>query len=71
MRSGENLPMPQRAGIFTIRKAELSRDRIVCLWIAPNSGGNTGFVQCGQDYVPFNLWSLVKLDDRWQFITED
>jgi hypothetical protein len=71
VKSGENLHTPQRAGLFTIQKAELSHNGIVCLWIEPNAGGSTGFVQCRRDYVPFNLWSLVKLDDRWQFITED
>jgi hypothetical protein len=28
-------------------------------------------VQCAPDHVPFNLWSMISLDDRWQFIAED
>ena len=71
VRAGDPLEMPQRVGLFTVRKAEVSHDDVVCLWIIPNPSGSTGFVQCGRDHVPFNLWSLVKLDDHWQFISED
>jgi uncharacterized membrane protein SirB2 len=71
VRNGEHITMPLRAGLFTIRRAELSPDGIVCLWTRPNPGGSTGFVQCPRDHVPFNLWSIIRLDDRWQFISED
>ena len=71
VRAGEQLHMPQRVGLFTVRKAEVSRQGVVCLWTLPNPAGSTGFVHCGRDHVPFNLWSLVKLDDHWQFISED
>lgn len=71
IRDGKNLTLPQRIGLFTVRKAEISHDGIVCLWTRPAAGGNTGFVQCSRDHVPFNLWSMVKLDNRWQFISED
>jgi hypothetical protein len=71
IRSGEHVTTPLRAGLFTIQRAELSHHGIVCLWTQPNPGGSTGFVQCRRDYVPFNLWSMVRLDDRWQFISED
>jgi hypothetical protein len=71
VRTGEHISTPMRAGLFTIRSAELSHDGIVCLWTHLNPGGNTGFVQCRPEYVPFNLWSMVRLDDRWQFISED
>src|SRR6185437_13837347 len=57
VRTGEHLPTPLRAGLFTIRSAELSHDGIVCLWTHPNPGGSAGFVQCRRDNVPFNLWS--------------
>lgn len=71
VREGKGLPLPQRIGFFTIQKAEVSHTDVVCLWTRPASSGNTGFVQCKRDYVPFNLWSVVKLDDGWQFIAED
>ena len=71
IRSGEHVTTPLRAGLFTIQRAELSHHGIVCLWTEPHPSGSTGFVQCRRDYVPFNLWSIVRLDDRWQFISED
>jgi hypothetical protein len=71
VRSGEHVATPLRAGLFTVQRAELSYHGIVCLWTHPDPAGSTGFVQCRRDYVPFNLWSIVRLDDRWQFISED
>jgi len=71
IRDGKSVTLPQRIGLFTIREAEISRTGVVCLWTRPAAGGNTGFVQCSRDYVPFNLWSMVKLDNKWQFISED
>jgi hypothetical protein len=71
VQSGEQIKTPVNAGFFIVQRAELSRERIVCLWTEPNPGGNTGFVQCRPDYVPFNLWSMVRLDNYWQFIAED
>jgi len=62
---------PQRVGLVMIRKAEVYHNGIICLWTGLNPNGKTGFVQCGPDYVPFNLWSMVRLDARWQFISED
>ena len=37
---------------------------VVCLWTRPHPAGSRGFVQCRRDYVPFNLWSSIPLDDR-------
>jgi hypothetical protein len=71
VRNGENVTMPLRAGLFTIRRAERSQQGIVCLWTQPNPSGSMGFVQCPRNHVPFNLWSIIRLDDRWQFISED
>jgi drug/metabolite transporter (DMT)-like permease len=71
VRKGEPVTAPMRVGFFTIERAELSGRGIVCLWTHVASGGNTGFVQCPPDHVPFNLWSIVRLDNRWQFISED
>jgi|SRR6185503_16327735 len=70
VRAGEEVT-PQRVGLVKIRRAEVYHNGIVCLWTGLNAGGYTGFVQCGPDYVPFNLWSIVRLDARWQFISED
>src|SRR5437870_4867916 len=71
VRAGEDVTSPRRVGVFTIRRAELYYNGIVCLWTDPQPAGNTGFVQCGRDHVPFSLWSIVRLDDGWQFISED
>jgi hypothetical protein len=70
VRAGEQVK-PQRVGLVMIRKAEVYHNGIVCLWTGLNPSGKTGFVQCGPDDVPFNLWSMVRLDARWQFISED
>jgi cytochrome c oxidase subunit IV len=71
VRAGEVVATPVHVGFFIIRRAELSRSDIVCLWTDPDPAGSTGFVQCRPDYVPFNLWSQIRLDDHWQFISED
>ena len=55
-----------------IKRAELSRNGIVCLWTDPQPGGNAGLVQCDSDRAEsFNLFEQMRLDDRWQFIRED
>lgn len=71
VRNGEQIKKPMRVGLLTIQRAQLSEHGIVCLWLRPCLGGSTGFVQCRRDYVPFNLWSIIRLDDHWQFISED
>lgn len=71
VRAGGQISTPVRAGFFTIKRLEISAHNIVCLWTYPRPAGNTGFVQCRRDYVPFNLWSLIRLDNDWQFISED
>lgn len=68
---GESFSQPKRVGLFTIEKAEVNHSGIVCLWTREDPGGNSGFVQCGPERVPFNLWSMVRLDGRWQWIAED
>jgi hypothetical protein len=70
VRAGEQMK-PQRIGLVTIRKAEVYYNGIVCLWTDLNPSGYTGFVQCAPDSMPFNLWSMIRLDARWQFISED
>ena len=69
--AGEQVPCPCWAGIIRVKKAELSRQHIACLWTRPNPAGNTGFVQTSPGYIPFNLWSHTKIDEKWQFISED
>ena len=72
VRSGERVSTPSRIGLFRIRQAELSNGGVVCLWTDLDPAGHTGFVQCDQDKaVKFNLWSIIPLEDRWQFISED
>src|SRR5262249_32507588 len=71
VQAGQRLARPTRVGLFRVVQAEVRRDGIVCLWVDRNPAGKAGFVRCGPDHVPFNLWSMVRLDDRWQFIAED
>ena len=71
VRSGERIVTPIRAGLFQIRRIEVSNHKVICLWTAVDPSGNTGFVQCPPGQVPFNLLSIVQLDDQWQFISED
>lgn len=71
VRAGQSLMTPARVGLFTIVETQVSRHGIVCFWVDANPGGKTGFVQCGPDHVPFNLWSMLSLNDRWQFVSED
>ena len=70
VRAGEQVK-PQRVGFVKIRRAEIYYNGIVCLWTGLNPNGKTGFVQCGPNHVPFNLWSMIRLDAHWQFISED
>jgi hypothetical protein len=69
--SGRPAAGPVRVGLFTVKQVEVNRHGIVCLWVDTDPAGRTGFVQCGPVHVPFNLWSMIILDDRWQFIAED
>lgn len=71
VRAGQPFEGPKRVGLFTVVEAEMNQHGIVCLWVNADPKGKTGFVQCGPDHIPFNLWSMVSLDDRWQFISED
>ncbi len=71
IRNYEDIKTPARIGLFAIQKAELNGNGIVCLWTETSDGGNTGFILCDKGNVPFNLWSIVHLDGRWKFISED
>jgi hypothetical protein len=71
----------QRAGLFTIRQAEVRTSggqQYVCLWTDLGAMGYSGFVHlaCNQtrddfNLCDFNLWSELSLDDEWQFVVED
>jgi len=63
--------MPQQVGLIRVRKAEIYWNGITCLWTGDYPGGNIGFVRTPPDKVRFNLWSIVELDNDWQFIGED
>ncbi len=69
--SGDDVSAPRWVGVLRVKKAEVSANGIACLWTQPHPAGNTGFVMTSPDYVPFNLWSHTRIDDRWQFISED
>jgi hypothetical protein len=67
---GESLA-DERVGLFLIRRAEVGPRGIVCLWLDLDPAGRTGLVQTSPDDLPFNLWSVISLSDRWQLIAED
>lgn len=64
---------PFRAGPFRVLHAESVSPHTVCLWIGLDGGGRTGLVRHAGPArdVPLNLWTSVKLDERWQFVHED
>lgn len=68
---GEEVQTPRWIGLFRIETAEVYRNGVVCLWTNDAPAGPTGFVQYAADDLPFNLASHYRLDDRWQFISED
>jgi hypothetical protein len=62
VRAGQQTDAPVRIGLFVIKQTEVSRQGAVCLWTELDPGGNTGFVQCGANSVPLNLWSRIQSD---------
>ena len=71
LRAGESISTPCWVGSIRVKKAELSWRGIPCLWTHPHPNGSDGFVQTPPDYIPFNIWSHTKIDNEWQFISED
>lgn len=67
-RAGEHVQMPVRAGLFTIRRAEIARSQALCLWICNYVGGSVGFVENGR---LGNVGVDVALDDDWHLMSED
>ncbi len=80
LEAGYTLTRPERVGRFLIQKAELRNGR-PCLWLDIDPAGFDGFVRNapraadrslqGPPNTLFNLWSAVRLDDDWAFISED
>lgn len=69
---GRTYPEPIHIGLFSIKKAEVYKlNGKVCLWTDMDPAGKTGFTKCPINNVPFNLWSIIQLDENWQFIAED
>ena len=71
IRNGQTITTPCMVGVFRIANAELHYNNTICLWTDCDPSGKTGFVQCGPDNPPFNLWSHTRLSNSWQFISED
>jgi hypothetical protein len=71
VRAGQQTDAPVRIGLFVIKQTEVSRQGTVCLWTQLDPSGNTGFVQCGANSVPLNLWSRIQLDEQWNLVAED
>ncbi|MEM1241916.1 MAG: hypothetical protein AAGI45_18950 [Cyanobacteria bacterium P01_H01_bin.26] len=76
--SGKTLSTPRRVGWFRIQRIEaagLADNQIdehgLRLWTNLHPSGKTGFVQSSPDDLRFNLWSHFRLDETWQFISED
>ena len=76
--SGKTLSTPRRVGWFRIQQIEApgpAENQIdehgLRLWTNLHPNGKTGFVQSRPDDLSFNLWSYFRLDDTWQFISED
>ena len=68
---GQRTDGPVRAGLFVVKRAEVSRQGRVCLWTELEPDGNTGFVRCGMNGLPVNLWSSIQLDEQWYLVAED
>ena len=71
IRNGQEISTPCMVGAFRIAKAEIYFNDVICFWTDCDPSGQTGFVQCGPNDPPFNLWSHIRLNDSWQFISED
>lgn len=70
---GAAVDCPFRAGPFRVLQAQSVRPGTVCLWLDLDGNGRTGLVRhTGPAHeVAFNVWSGVRLDERWQLLSED
>lgn len=78
VKAGEAIDTPRRIGWFNIERVEAPGPAAnginyhgLRLWTNIHPNGNTGFVQSSPDNLRFNLWSHFRLDETWQFISED
>lgn len=71
VQQGKTPPMPAWAGLFQIKKVEQSGQGIWCFWTHPCPSGSDGFVMTSPAHVPFNLFDMTSLNNRWQYIQED
>jgi hypothetical protein len=72
LQAGTTFPNPIRVGLFAIKKAEVYKlNGKICFWTDLDPAGKTGFTHCPPNDVPFNLWSMIELDEDWQFVSED
>ncbi len=69
--AGNVVSTPFWVGPIRVCKAEQNSKGVVCLWTNDDPNGRTGFVQHKPSQLPFNLWSHMVLNDKWQFISED
>ncbi|MHB0912077.1 MAG: hypothetical protein ACYC2Y_01350 [Armatimonadota bacterium] len=71
LETGERVKTPVWAGLFRINEVEIYRD-IPCLWVGNYPSGGVGLIRTPPDGAyRFNLWEHIRLDDTWQFISED
>jgi hypothetical protein len=72
VQKGSTFSQPFRVGLFRIKRAEIHKyNRKICLWTDLDPAGKTGFARVPPHDVPFNLWSMIELDEDWQFVSED
>lgn len=71
--NGQQITLPARIGLLRIKKAEMNSGGVVCLWTDIDPAGCAGFVKTtlAEAESQFNLWTMIEMDDNWQFIEED
>ena len=72
LQGGKTFPEAVQVGLFRIKRAEVYKlNGRICLWTDLDPAGKTGFTKSPINDVPFNLWSIIELNEDWQFISED
>lgn len=71
LRAGERIDAPVHAGALTVRRAEISRQGLVCLWTCLDDSGRTGFVRAAPEGLPVHLWTWTRMDEDWHLVAED
>jgi hypothetical protein len=77
LEKGQSVSTPVRVGLLRIRRAGVgstpNRKGVVCLCTVEPGGDFEGFARTSPDKArsQFNLWTVIKLDDDWVFISED